>query len=255
VNINVVRRKTMNVHVGRREICGKSLFFTVMTMTLLMAMFGVANSKEVLVTTGLGKEITLKFHVLKDKRDHTYCELAFQYENSTDVYLTEFSKECSSDWFDNLDLDAVARELGAKSVHKNGPQSFSMDEHGLMISDPVTIAGVSMVFGLKLPPGVFELPTYKPFYPDKNQTLLYKAGTPRYQLVDPDDNAYVIMGYKLPKESLVTLGKDLELPDGWEYHVVVSSKDLYVDLTGDPRPHVRDKFNQVYAPIFPAKVK
>lgn len=208
-----------------------------------------ATIEDVTLTTGQGNDITLSFQTLTEKRNWTYCELAFAYEDYTDVYLTEFSTECSSDWFDKLDLEAVAREMGAKGVHKNGPQSWSMDEVGLMISGPVKIAGVDMVFGVRLPPGVFDLPKYKPFYPDKKMTMLYKAGSPSYQLFDPDGNAYVIMGYKIPRERLLTLADELSLPDGWKYRIVTPTEDIYVELISDPEPHVKDDFNQVYAPI------
>src|SRR5262245_54717678 len=124
---------------------------------------------------------------------------------------------CERIRWDKLDLEALAKEFGAKSVHKNGPQWWSMDEVGVMASEPVKVAGVNMVFGAHLPPGTLSTPKYKVFSPAKTQNLLWKAGKPVYQLVAPDGHVYVLQGHKVPEKSLATLGERLkQLPDDWK---------------------------------------
>lgn len=80
---------------------------------------------------------------------------------------------------------------------------------------------------------------------------MWKAGQPAYQLIDPDGHVYVVQGYKVPKESLETLGDQFkELPEGWEYRVNVLTEDLVMDLTPDaPIPSVQDEFDQIYIRI------
>ena len=211
-----------------------------------------AETAEVSMTTGQGKTMTLTMHTLPDSRDYRYCELIFIYgDHGSDIYSSSLKGECSLDWWDNLDLDALAQEFGAVKVVKNGPQSWSMDEVGLMMSEPVSVAGVAMGFGANLPPGTMSIPKYTVFNPAKTQNLLWKAGRPTYQLVDPDGYVYVVQGYKVPKDSLATLGDQFqELPEGWEYRVNVLSEDLVMNLTpNEPIPSVQDEFDQIYIRI------
>ena len=208
---------------------------------------------EVSMTTGQGKTLTLSLLPLTDSRDYIYCELVFNYsgELGSDIYSTSPLAECSLEWWDNLDLEALAQEFGAASVFKNGPQWWSMDEVRVMGSEPVAVEGVDMAFGANLPPGTLGSPKYEVFLPAKTQYLVWEAGKPAYQLVDPDGNVYVVQGYKVSQDSLATLGDQFkELPEGWEYRVSVLTEDLGMDLTPDaPIPSVQDEFDQIYIRI------
>lgn len=202
--------------------------------------------------TGLGKTMTLSLQTLTDARDYRYCELVFNYgSNGSDIYSTSPLAECSVEWWDSLDRESVAKELGAESVTKNGPQNWSMDEVSVMASEPVSIAGVDMVFGANLPPGTLETPPYVVFSPAKTQNLVWDAGKSVYELVDPEGHVYVLQGYKVPKDSLATLGNDFKnLPAGWKYRVVNLTNDLVMNLTPDaPIPSVSDEFDQIYIQI------
>ena len=207
---------------------------------------------RVTMTTGQGETKTLSLLPLSDSRAYQYCELVFIYgELGSDIYSTSPLDECSLEWWDNLDLEALAQEFGAESVFKNGPQWWSMDEVRVMGSEPVAVAGVDMAFGANLPPGTLTTPKYTVFSPAKTQYLVWEAGRPAYQLIDPDGHIYVVQGYKVPKESLETLGDQFkELPEGWDYRVNVLTEDLVMDLTPDaPIPSVQDEFNQIYIRI------
>ena len=77
-----------------------------------------------------------------------------------------------------------------------------MDEVGVLASEPVNIASVDMVYGAVLPPGTTGeggIPHYTVFNTAKNQFLLWEAGQPTYQLVDPD-------GYQISISSLIEEG-------------------------------------------------
>ena len=211
-----------------------------------------AETPEISMTTGQGNTMTLTLKTLPDSRGYIYCELVVNYGDvGFDIYSTSPLALCSLDWWDNLDLNAVAQELGAVSVIKNGPQWWSMDEVGVMASEPVPVAGVDMNFGAHLPPGTMGTPKYEVFNPAKFQNLLWEAGKPAYQLVDPDGHIYVLQGHKIPADSLATLGDEFQkLPEGWEYVVNVLTEDLEMKLTpAVPIPSVQDEFDQIYIRI------
>lgn len=217
-----------------------------------------ANSPEggkvpaVTMTTGQGKTMTLTMQTLPDSREYQYCELVFNYgDKGSDIYSTSPLAKADLDWWDNLDTQALAKEFGAESVYKNGPQWWSMDEVGVMASPPVPVAGVEVVLGAHLPPGTLQIAKYTVFNPAKFQNLTWKAGKPVYQLVDPDGHVYVLQGHKVPEDQLATLGERFDkLPDGWKYRVQVLDKDLVMNLTPKaPIPSVQDEFDQIYIRI------
>ncbi|MGD9853727.1 MAG: hypothetical protein AB7U20_02130 [Planctomycetaceae bacterium] len=213
---------------------------------------GESNLPSVTMTTGQGKTMTLTMQTLPASRGFQYCELVFNYgDKGSDIYSTSPLAKADVDWWNNLDLDALAREFGAESVYKNGPQWWSMDAVGVMASEPVPVSGVNMVFGAHLPPGTLKIEKYTVFNPAKYQNLTWKSGKPVYQLVDPDGHVYVLQGHKVPEEKLATLGERFEkLPEGWKYRVQVLDKDLVMKLTPRaPIPSVQDEFDQIYIRI------
>lgn len=212
----------------------------------------MAESGELKMTTGQGKSMTLTMQTLPDSREYQYGELVFNYgEKGNDIYSTSPLAQVDLDWWNNLNLEVLAKEFGALSVYKNGPQWWSMDQVGVMASKPVQVAGVDMVFGAHLPPGTLGIPKYTVFSPAKSQNLVWKAGLPLYQLVDADGHVYVLQGHKTPLDELATLGEKFKaLPDGWEYRVKILDKDLVMKLTPHaPIPSVQDEFNQIYIRI------
>lgn len=224
---------------------------SILTLSLIVPV-QLTAAQQATMKTGQGKEMTLTLKNLADSRDYRYCELVIQYGDiGSDIYSTSPLKECSVEWWNNLDLEAVSKELGAQAAIKNGPQSWSMDEVGVMASEPVTIAGVEMIFGAHLPAGTMAMPHYKVFNPAKYQNLRWKAGKPTYQLVDPDGHIYVLQGYKVKKEDLNRLGSKLDsLPTGWKFQVVNLKEDLVMNLTpAHAIPSVQDEFDQIYIRI------
>ena len=235
----------------RIHYTGLWVFTLAVTAMFLTTQPGSAD-EPVKMTTGQGMEMTLTLETLADSRGYRYCELVFIYgEQGSDIYSTSHKGECSLEWWDSLDLEALAAEFGAQQVVKNGPQWWSMDSVGLMFSEPIPVAGVDMAFGANLPPGTMNSPKYTVFSPAKFQNLTWEAGKPSYQLVDTDGHIYVIQGHKIPVDELATLGDRFkELPDGWEYRVTTLDEDLVMNLTPhEPIPSVQDEFDQIYIRI------
>ncbi len=226
---------------------------------LLLALLVVAGLNPVLadpgksVTTGGGETLALSMQELADSRGYIYCEIVFIYEGDfgSDIYSTSPLAPCSVEWWDNLDMKALAEERGAKVAVKNGPQWWSMDSVGAILSEPVTIGGVEMVWGARLPAGTMQIPHYTVFSPAKTQNLTWKAGQPTYRIIDAEGYHYVLQGHKVPTERLAGLGDDFEgLPEGWSYQVIVPEEDLVMHLTpAKPIPSVQDEFDQIYIRI------
>ena len=211
-----------------------------------------SKAPTVTMTTGQGKTMTLTMQTLPDSRGFQYCELVFNYgKKGSDIYSTSPLAKADLDWWDSLDVKSLAKEFGAKSVYKNGPQWWSMDEVGVMASQPVPVAGVEMVFGGHLPPGTLKIAKYKVFNPAKYQNLTWKAGKPVYQLVDPDGHVYILQGQKVSQDEIATLGERFKkLPDGWKFEVKILDEDLVMKLTPNkPIPSVQDEFDQIYIRI------
>lgn len=216
----------------------------------------VAESEQkppsITMRNSLGEEATLTLKTLPDSRGYQYCEMVFVYGDAgSDIYTTSHLAPCDVDWWDSLDLNAVAEERGAEKAIKNGPQWWSMDEVAQMEAEPVKVAGVDMAFGAHLPPGTMSTPHYQVFNPAKYQNLTWEAGKPSYQLVDPEGHVYVIQGHKIPVDELATLRDRMEgLPEGWEYRVVELEEDLVMNLTpAEAIPSVQDEFDQIYIRI------
>lgn len=207
-------------------------------------------SESMTVTNAKGDTVTLTLKDLPDSRGYVYCELVFDYGDAgQDIYSTSPIAPCDLDWWDSLDLDAVAAELDANSVTKNGPQYWAMDEVAVMAGPPTSISGVDMNYGATLPPGtVGQTPAYGLFNTAKTQNLTYYADQPIYQLLDANGYAYVLQGQKVETDQLATLGDQFqELPEGWSYHVVNPWYDLVIDLVPNGNiPSVQDEFDQIY---------
>lgn len=84
------------------------------------------------------------------------------------------------------------------------------------------------------------------------QKMVYSKGKPVYELVDPDNHAYVLQARDeaFPMESLATLGDKLKLPEGWKYRSRVLDEDLALDLGPDKTIYaVGDDFHRYYTRI------
>ena len=238
------------------------VFFCLVTATIATSSKSIDGSlmkrslqadTNVTVTSAKGDTLVLYPHSLENARNYIYCELVFNYgDNGSDIYSTSPVAPCDVNWWDNLDLDALATEFGAESVTKNGPQYWSMDFVRVLGSDPFNISGVMMLYGSLLPPGTIGSAPYTVFYPAKNQLLVWADGLPTYRLKDDMNNVYIVQGYKVPESDLPTLGSNFtDLPPGWSYEVVdVTGGNLSITFASDaPIASVQDEFDQIYAQV------
>lgn len=117
-----------------------------------------------------------------------------------------------------------------------------------------TICTVVLAMLFAVPVLVSCAKPYEIFNPDKVQKMVYDAGKPVYELVDPDGHAYVMQarGHQFPIETLAELGKKFQhLPEGWSYRTRVLEKELVLDLNPAKATiyGTGDEFHQYYTRI------
>ncbi len=98
-------------------------------------------------------------------------------------------------------------------------------------------------------------PSTQPYverYVNRGEVFFFNAGTPVYELVNPDGLTYVMQAYcvgvdpTLTEESLVSLGGRLDLPAGWTYRTRILEEELVVDTTATVATVVQDEFENTY---------
>jgi hypothetical protein len=93
---------------------------------------------------------------------------------------------------------------------------------------------------------------YAIYTPSKTQSMVYDAGKPVFELVDPGGHPYVLQARneEFPIPTLATLGEKLKLPQGWSYRSRVLTEDLKLDLSPAKTIYaVGDDFHQYYTRI------
>lgn len=210
----------------------------------------LATAALVSAQLGTGDVYTLTPQYYANTRELIYCEMEFDYDGGTDVFNSTGLSDCDAQIWNFMDLDGLAAQFGYNSLTQNGPQYWAMDILTLNGGEPVNIGGIEMRYGATIPPSNGGVPPYTPFNPEKIQFMVYEAGKPVYELVDPSGNTYVLQGRKqwVQYSSLPTLGDQMtQLPDSWSYQSRILDADLILNLTEDTaNTSVVDEFGQVY---------
>ena len=201
--------------------------------------------------------MTVETVVVKNTRDMRYGEIFVIKPTGLDVYNTTGTNDCPAELWDKLDPEALKAELGATAVQKNGPKFWMMDEQTLSMGEAVSFQGLEARWAAHAPLSVVQKEAaggapYQIYTPSKTQSMVYSAGKPVFELVDPDKNVYVLQARseQFPIPALAELGSKLSLPRGWEYRMRVLEEDLRLDLTPDETIYaVGDDFQQYYTRI------
>jgi len=191
-------------------------------------------------------------------RDMRYGEIFVIKETGIEVYNTTGLNDCPAELWDALDLEAIKEQYGALSVQKNGPHFWMMDCQELSLGEKASFGDLEARWAARAPlsavqkSGASGGAPYKIYTPSKTQSMVYSAGKPVFELVDPDGNVYVLQARneEFPIDSLASLGDKLTLPKGWEYRNRVLTEDLTLDLGPDQTIYaVGDDFHQYYTRI------
>ncbi len=174
-----------------------------------------------------------------------------------EVYGTQMLNDCPEELWRTLDADAIAAELGAVAVKLNGPRHWMIDGLGQKVApaEPVirdfnglTMRRIALIdLG-----GVPSTSPYTEVHVNRGAVFFFDAGSPVYELVDPDGLAYVLQAYcigvdpTLTQDSLETLGDRLALPPGWAYRSRILEEELVVDTTQTIATVLQDELENSY---------
>jgi hypothetical protein len=100
-----------------------------------------------------------------------------------------------------------------------------------------------------------DIPSTSPYtevHVNRGAVFFFDAGSPVYELVDPDGLAYVLQAYcigvdpTLTQDGLETLGDRLALPTGWSYRSRILAEELVVDTTETIATVLQDELENSY---------
>ena len=174
-----------------------------------------------------------------------------------EVYGTQFLNNCPQDLWDGLDAGAIAADMGALAVKLNGPRYWVLDGMGTKVHpvEPVLREFSGLLTRRIAVVDLGQSPVVGPYtevHVDRGAVFFFDAGTPVYELVDPDGLAYVMQAYcigvdnTMDEPGLSTLGDRLSMPAGWTYRVRVLDEELIVDTTATVATVLQDEFENSY---------
>jgi hypothetical protein len=174
-----------------------------------------------------------------------------------EVYGTQMLNDCPPELWETLDPIQIAEDLGALLVKLNGPRHWVLDGLGqkVAVSDPVLrdFNGLTMRRIAVLDLG--DNPTSTPYtqrHVNRGAVFFFDAGSPVYELVDPDGVAYVMQAYctavdpTLTEDSLPGIGERLALPDGWAFRTRILDEELVIDTSTTIATVLQDELENTY---------
>jgi len=189
---------------------------------------------------------------LKDIRGMRYCEFLLIFDDDVMIYNTSASNGCAEDKWKAMDVAALATEHGAKKAQLNGPHFWAMDEQTIGMGETKTFGGIDARYAATLPLSALGsgkgADPYVPYTSAKLQTMVFKAGNPVYELVDPDGKTYILNAYGDDVDGdPANLTDQLSPAEGWNFRVSTLTDDLTIVGT-DKKPvqMVGDDLRQYY---------
>ena len=193
---------------------------------------------------------------LTDTRGMKFCEFLLIFDDRVEIYNTSNAKGCPDDEWAAMDTASIASNHGAQRAQLNGPHFWAMDEQTVGFGETKTFGGIEAGYAATLPLSALGSGTgsapYKPYRSAKQQTMVFKAGNPAYELVDPDGNAYILNAYgaEVRDGDPANLADQLSPAAGWSFQVSTPGQDLTIEGRSDkPVDMVGDDLHQYYTRI------
>jgi hypothetical protein len=199
--------------------------------------------------------------LISDMRGVRYGEVLAVYQKASgfeaEVYGTQMLNDCPQELWDTLDAAAIAAEMGALLVKLNGPRHWMLDGLGQKVAvvEPVLRDFNGLTMRRIATVDLGDIPASQPYterHVNRGAVFFFDAGSPVYELVNPDGLAYVMQAYclgvdpTLTEESLPALGERLALPDGWSYRTRILADELVVDTTETIATVLQDELENSY---------
>ncbi|MFF3326294.1 hypothetical protein [Streptomyces sp. NPDC002889] len=176
------------------------------------------------------------------------------------VYTTFGLNDCPPERWNALDPRALAEQFQVPMVFLNGPRFWTIDEvTAFHWGDTAMFDGLEArwVAEVRIPAGIdLTGATGKKFYVDttvkRDTEYVLSSGKPVHTLVAPVDRTYVLQAYShtvddsQTMDSLASLGRRLQLPQGWQYQVHVPEDDLVVRTVAGDAHVVQDELENTY---------
>ena len=190
---------------------------------------------------------------LKEIRGTVFCEFLLITSKDVTIYNTSANDTCDVDAFGKLDPAKIAQNHGAVRAQLNGPHYWIMDEQTLGLGDTKSFGSIEARYAATLPlsalgSGKGSEP-YKPYISAKDQTMIFKAGSPVYELVAPTGDVYVLNAYgdEVKDGDPANLADQLQLAEGWSFRVATPDQDMTIaGTTTTPVNMVGDDMHQYY---------
>ena len=167
------------------------------------------------------------------------------------VYNSIGLSEGPPEFWDALDADAAAEQLGVERVVKNGPHWWMADKATIRFGvEETTVGGIGFRTVARLPAliaksGGVEPPQYKVLEAKKDGVNVYVAGEHVYELISPDGKAFVLQSCNIPPEELATLGERLTPAEGWQFRKRILKEDWEIAMAGKVKV-AADELKNIY---------
>jgi hypothetical protein len=192
-----------------------------------------------------------------------YCELLAVHPNPgggdvADVYNTFGLNTCPQATWRAIDTTAVARQLGALAVVRNGPRFWLMNT---IEKFDAAHRGVTNLGALRMAKvAELNLPTLStaPFTThsvDRATTFIWNKGATVYELRGPGGSTWVMQSYSrqidphLHLADLQDLNARLQLPAGWRYRTRRLAKALKVVTVKSDAQVIQDNLDDTYSRV------
>jgi hypothetical protein len=198
--------------------------------------------------------------ILEGVRGHRYGEILLVRNGDDGLVAEVFNSytlnECPQELWDALDLAGIAASEGALVAVANGPRYWLVDaieKSGPAVSDVRDFGGIAMTRAAVLHLGArFDPSPFIGRRVARAAVFSFAAGSPVYELVDPDGVVYVMQSWctsidgDLTEAALTTLGDRLEMPDGWAFRSRRLDEALPVKTAVDDAVVLQDGFRNSY---------
>lgn len=172
------------------------------------------------------------------------------------VYNSFPLNDCPAELWDKLDAEAIAKEHGAMAALLNGPRHWLMSTIDKVAPDRQevqTFGGIDMIKQATVKLSSMNPAPYTVNHVDRRTVFNFDAGRPVFELVDPQDQRWVMQTYskavdrELDLTNLPNLATRLDLPEGWRYETRTLTERLSVDTTTRDAHVTQDNLGNSYS--------
>jgi len=179
---------------------------------------------------------------------------------SLSFVLTAYStfkveQSCNEDYYYGLTMASITAQSrivsGSTKTFRGGAHAYTMDVNLSPVSNPFFLIGnlkfskvgevkIGLISAIKKKTwdiaNVVNV-TYSPFILQSKIHYIWNIGTLIHRLVAPNGDTYIMYAYtnevatELKRETLIDLGGQLRLPEGWRYENVLLNKTITVRPT------------------------